>query len=125
MYTNVEIGKYVDQYLKQMKMPMAVIRTLIGSSPIDVAPGRDVLNEVVDRVLTSAAKAALDAGYAGEHGDNGASATVKQLKCFIDGIQYAVSGHSDVYGTVIEQIERESNPEYQEYLRLKEKFGDK
>ena len=73
----------------------------------------------------------LDAGFSGSHGDNGASRLERDLAFFIMGVEATeplldgMVDDEDLFKvpTQWEGYFKESDPEYSEYLRLKEKFG--
>ena len=77
---------------------------------------------VVKAVKISAQNARDDAGYGGRMDDGGASAMEQRLDAWLDGIAFAQTGRTKLYSNILEQARKENDPEYQEYLRLKEKF---
>ena len=72
------------------------------------------------RYRQHAKKVALDAGYSGAMNDGGASFMEAKAQAFEDGWNHKVP---DFLVEACEQIQREANPEYAEYLRLQQKFG--
>lgn len=66
-----------------------------------------------------------NASLSGEMGDGGASALERKLGYWIDGIRFAQTGTTVVFSDIVKQFDRERNPEYTEYLRLKERFEGK
>lgn len=78
--------------------------------------------EIENVVVTSAGKVRDDAAYGGSHGDGGASRSIELLKYWLDGIEFAKTGKTTVYKSLAQKIEQEKDPEYQEWLRLNEKF---
>lgn len=82
------------------------------------------LNLLREAVRKSAKAARDDAGYGGRHDDGGASRMEEQLRYFEDGMTFAMTGKSQMYGVTLEKLKRENDPEYKEFLRLKEKFGE-
>ena len=73
-------------------------------------------------VAESAAAARENAGYSGSWGDGGASAAEERLRVWLDGVNYATTGVTAVYGELLHRASVEADPEYAEYQRLKEKF---
>lgn len=73
-------------------------------------------------IRESAAAAREDAGYAGRWDDGGASAKLEHLKYWLDGIEYAKTGKTTVYKTISSDFARATDPDYEIWLRLKEKF---
>ena len=65
-----------------------------------------------------------DAALSGSWDDGGASRSEEKLKAFNDGVTFALTGVTQLYGHIIKKYELEHNSEYQEYLRLKEKFEE-
>lgn len=88
----------------------------------------DNLEAIAEVVATEAATRRLSAGYSGSHDDGGASRQMDKLKGYLDGVVTGLSGvvsANSPYNYLLEQIRREQDPEYQKYLELKAKFGDK
>ena len=83
------------------------------------------LKTIADKIVTSAANASLNAAYGGSHGDSGAAESIKQFATFLDGFRYAEGGTAGCYQSVIDQLEKEKDSEYQKYLELKDKFESK
>lgn len=73
-------------------------------------------------VKRSAARARDDASFGGRHDDSGASGMESRLDAFLDGVNFATTGESKLYNHILIEHEKKLDPEYQEYLRLKEKF---
>ena len=85
----------------------------------------DTIDDIVAAVLSDAAEKRLDAAFGGSWGDGGASQKMAQLQAFLDGVAFGVGEHESLtYGTLLKNIERSKDEEYQEYQRLKAKFGD-
>lgn len=80
---------------------------------------------IMDVVTKAAHQAREDAGYGGRHDDGGASQKLERLGCWLDGIKYAKTGKTEVYKTIVTDFERSIDPEYETWLRLQEKFGQK
>lgn len=64
----------------------------------------------------------------GSHSDDGAGVMVSQLMMFLQGVSYGSLRDTDnlgaEYGTIYKLATRANDPRYQEYLRLKEIYGD-
>lgn len=84
---------------------------------------QQVINEIKKSVTESANKARDDAGCAGSWGDGGAHQMEEKLKWWLDGVQFAENGKTEVYKTTVKRLEEESDPEYQEFKRLQEKYN--
>lgn len=82
-----------------------------------------LVNHIKDVVAKAAHRAREDAGYGGRHDDGGASRSLERLKFWLDGIEYTKTGKTVVYKTIATDFERATDPDYQTYLRLQEKFG--
>ena len=75
-------------------------------------------------VKSNAHTAKEDAGYSGSWGDGGASAMISKLDAWLDGIEFAKTGVTELYSHIAARYEKELDPEYVEYIRLQSKFGD-
>ena len=83
------------------------------------------LEPFLDNMLLLAAKQREDAGYSGSYSDGGASVIegkVQALRCGLKGEMLPEWEH--IYLKFIEVESNKEDPEYGEYLRLKEKFGN-
>jgi hypothetical protein len=76
-------------------------------------------------VKVSAESARYNAGMSGSWGDGGASDMESRLKHWLDGVNFALTGKTELYHHIIDKFEAENDPEYQKYLQLKEKFEKK
>lgn len=83
----------------------------------------ELTNHIKDVVATAALQAREDAAYGGRHDDGGSGHKLERLKYWLDGIEYAKTGKTEVYKTILTDFERATDPDYQTYLRLQEKFG--
>jgi hypothetical protein len=87
------------------------------------------LSEIEDEVKLVAIQLKNDAAYSGSHGDNGAYKLLESFEIFKLGVlagQSATQTNTDLID-VPNQWKgyfKQYDPEYQEYVRLKEKFGD-
>lgn len=61
----------------------------------------------------------MAAAYGGEPSDRGASDLEKQIKAYKAGMNGEIP---DMWSGYEEKLNKESDPEYEEYVRLKEKF---
>ena len=79
------------------------------------------INEIMDLILVNAEQMRTDAAMGGEMGDGGASRLEEQVKFYKQGWE----GHfPNEWETYRRQYNRENDPEYETYLRLKDKFED-
>jgi hypothetical protein len=81
-----------------------------------------LLVAIKESVARSAAEARDDAGYGGRMDDGGASNMEERLKYWLDGIKFASTGNTEVYSSIAKRLDKETDPEYKDYKRLKEKF---
>lgn len=81
-----------------------------------------IKSEIIKRVTESAERRRYNAGMSGSWGDNGASDSEEKLEYWVDGIFFAQTGKTEKYKELVQKIENDADPEYHEYLRLKEKF---
>lgn len=73
----------------------------------------EYLKQVADNLRT-------DAAFGGEFGDRGAGALEDQVKCYVAGQK----GYTpEVWSGYVHEFNRLNDPEYDEYQRLKAKFG--
>lgn len=80
-----------------------------------------LLKAIKESVAYSAAIARDDAGYGGD-GHSAAFLMEEKLKYWLDGIKFASTGDTEVYSSIAKRLEKETDPEYEDYKRLKEKF---
>ncbi len=83
------------------------------------------LNSIIDKVAFQATEAYLGAAYSGAMNDGGSGAMQDKLEAFLDGINYELTGKTKVYSSLLDQIKKEQDSEWQEYQRLVKKFGNK
>ena len=107
---------------KTEQKPIATEQKPVYDSPTQ---GENVklTNHIKDVVEKAAHQAREDAAYGGSHSDGGAGQKLERLKYWLDGIEYAKTGKTTVYKSVLTDFERATDPDYQTYLRLQEKFG--
>lgn len=82
-----------------------------------------LVRQIEAAVKKSAHSARENAAYAGSFGDGGASQMEDKLRYWLDGIKFAQTGETTTYKSMVDQFKREQDPEYQTWLKLKEKFG--
>lgn len=80
----------------------------------------NLLNHIISMVLQAAADARDSAGYSGSFGDGGASILETQVKFYRYGMEGIIPPGWRQYQN---QVEKEADPEYKEYLRLQNKFN--
>ena len=79
-----------------------------------------MIEDIIKLVLIDAEKRRNDAGYAGRMDDGGASALKEQVEYYLAGMNGEIPENWQKY---VKEIKILSDPEYRDYLRLKEKFG--
>ena len=77
------------------------------------------INEIVALILKDADKRESDAGMGGYSHDGGASKLREQVNFYLIGLR---EGFPDCWLNYKEQFEKEIDPEYAQYLKLKKKF---
>ena len=82
----------------------------------------EIFDYVVKSLRKKAAVLATDASFNGERGDGGASIVADKLEAWMDGVNFAHTGKSKMFGYLVKQFDRDRDPEYAEYLRLKQRF---
>ena len=80
------------------------------------------IKEVIKIVLIDAEKRRNDAGYGGRMDDGGASALKEQVEYYLAGMNGEIPENWQKY---VKEIKILSDPEYANYIRLKQKFEDK
>lgn len=73
------------------------------------------IDKVIAVVLVEAERMRLNAAYAGELDDGGAGSLMEQVKFYQYGMKNVLPKEWEKYAELLD-------PEYKEYLRLKEKF---
>jgi hypothetical protein len=98
---------------------------------------KKTLSEIVDVISKEAKSKRTNATYGGERGDGGASKLEEELNLFVEGIRACSSAYLEEFNKVLspdkalfkvpEQWVKyfEEDKEYEDYLRLKEKFEKK
>ena len=82
----------------------------------------EIIKLIKSTVEESAKNSAENAAYAGSHHDGGASRMLTDFTIWVDGVEFATTGKTKQYGHIVDKAEKMADVEYQEYLRLKEKF---
>ena len=89
------------------------------------------LDVLIDLVITKCAQKSLDAGFSGSWSDGGARADFDALKKFVAGYIWAYSreyGRDNIphheYNKMLADYQKQNDPDYQQYLKLKERFGE-
>ena len=82
----------------------------------------EVISFIKLTVEKSAAASKENAALAGSWGDGGASQRLRELDLWLDGVKFAQTGSTVYYNSIVQQHLNTLDPEYQQYLRLKEKF---
>jgi hypothetical protein len=82
---------------------------------------RNLVRKLASVVRNEANSLEMNAGMSGLHHDGGAGRLLAMLGAWQDGLAQKVPEEFKVF---VNQIEREEDPEYPDYLRLKEKFGE-
>lgn len=104
-----QMREYIDRYA-----------TELGNRPQSQIEFEGVsVKHISKRVITRAAEKALDAGYSGAHHDGGARRLVSELKAWCRGLDGELP---EEFREDCVTITKEEDPEYAEYLRLREKF---
>ena len=82
------------------------------------------LELIADRIRLKAAKASSDASLGGHMHDGGATEMKARHSTWLDGYLCGTGerDQSNVYHSIIEKSRQDKDPEYQQYLKLKEKF---
>ena len=75
--------------------------------------------KVMELIITDANKREMNAGYSGSHSDGGASRLRDQVNFYKLGMNREVPTEWTEY---VNEYVKNSDPEYSEYVRLKEKF---
>lgn len=81
----------------------------------------NIINTVVSRGIDQARE---NAKHDGSWGDGGAGEIERKLRAFNDGVTFALTGVSELYGHILRKHDLEQDKEYQEYLRYKKKFKE-
>jgi hypothetical protein len=82
----------------------------------------NIFTQVIALVLSDAQDRKSSAGYSGSMGDGGAGVLEAQVQFFQYGWNKTFPPE---WGKYKRQAIKEADPEYAEYLRLHQKFGDK
>jgi len=74
---------------------------------------------VIALVRKDAEKRKIDAAYGGEYNDGGASQILRELEAFEAGLRGQIPSQWREFSVL---VDREADPEYTEYERLRKKF---
>jgi hypothetical protein len=86
------------------------------------------LAAISNDVSINAGAARLNAAYSGAHDDGGAARQMEKLTGYLSGVLTGLTGSvgsTSPYSSTLKLILRDQDPDYQKYLELKAKFGDK
>lgn len=98
---------------------------------------KKTLSEIVDVISNEAKSKRTNAEYGGERGDGGASKLEEELNLFVEGIRACSDAYIDEFNKILSPGSEfkvpdqwvkyfiEEDKEYEDYLRLKEKFEKK
>ena len=81
-------------------------------------------NIVEKKVLEIADRQDTNAAWAGHHNTDSYH-TKSNLEYWLDGIRFAQTGNTEKYSEIVDEHKKQQDPEYQQYLKLKEKFESK
>lgn len=81
----------------------------------------DLIRQTINK---SAEEAKYGAAMGGFHHDGGEYAMRKDFDTWLDGVNFALTGETTRYSEIIKEHHRKCDPDYQQYLELKRKFGD-
>lgn len=79
------------------------------------------IEKIMDLILKDADKREMNAGFSGSHSDGGSSRLRDQVNFYKDGMNGDIP---TVWKEYVNEYVRNTDPEYPEYVRLKEKFGE-
>jgi len=82
---------------------------------------KDIVEKIMELILEDADKKEMNAGYGGSHSDGGASRLRDQVNFYKAGMNGIIPTVWDEY---VKEYVKNTDPEYSEYVRLKEKFGE-
>lgn len=88
---------------------------------IDLDLEKDLVAFIVDVVSNESDDKELIAAMSGAAGDGGASRMRDKLRYWTAGLRNEVP---DEYQEIVRQFEKEQDPEYAQYLKLKKKFEE-
>lgn len=87
----------------------------------------DIIKIIKASVSECASSARYNASMGGRWDDGGASLMEERLSFWLDGVNFALSdnNYTEKYKDIVNKLSKESDPEYKEYLRMKDKFENK
>lgn len=77
------------------------------------------IDKIIELVLKDAHNKAEDAGFGGRHDDGGASVMKSQVEFYLAGVNRQIPKEWNKY---VQQYKTMTDPEFSEYVRLKQKF---
>ncbi len=117
-------NKMITEKVAEYRAELGMIAPEIWDSFAECEAGGVKVSVVATRVMNAAASQSVSAGMSGERHDGGSGATFHALKCWLRGLQQKIPDDR-LYTDIVKQILRGDNPvEYEEYKRLKAKYGD-
>lgn len=82
-----------------------------------------IIEEALQLMRTEAERKGENAAYGGRSDDGGMRGMLSTIETFEDGIRYSTTGvHPEWLKEYVDQAKTQKDPEYNEYIRLKEKF---
>lgn len=88
-----------------------------------MARNQQTYTEYISKVVRESAEdLKQNAALAGMPGDGGAHAMLERLDTWMDGIRFCYTGESKVYKHLIDKYDQMNDPDYEKYLKLKERF---
>lgn len=88
----------------------------------------DELVAIAEVIILQAAEKRLGAGYSGSRDDGGSGRMMEKLHTYLEGVMTGLANdvtETSPYGYILKELKKKQDPDYQLYLTLKEKFGDK
>lgn len=79
----------------------------------------DEIRSALELRVKQAIQKRVNAAYGGALDDGGCSQTLKEIQSYVNGWNHAIPNW---LGECIKEQKRQTDPEYQKYLELKEKF---
>jgi hypothetical protein len=114
-------NRIVREHAEEYREKIGKLPRDVGNLVLDIHPDGILVKELVSKVLLEAAKKRADAGFSGSYSDGGAGQMVRELAAWISGLQKEIP-------ISFEGLEKDillhKDPEYQEYLKLKNKFEE-
>jgi hypothetical protein len=80
------------------------------------------IDKIAAKIRAKAEELRISAGYGGYSGDNGAGMLLSNLEMWLDGIRGEIPKSFKQY---MDDVQKESDPEWDEYQCMKKKFEGK